>query len=134
MSVGHVTEAKRHLVNELVGDDASHPLLVERGRLLGIVQQVGLSVGDEAPVLHGTGAKVRDGDLVWDGNNMRFIHLLGNTLWKWAMDQDCVEPTQLGDGVVHGEIFFKVVENDLGYFCCVIRRVFLTGLGVDPQL
>lgn len=53
-----------HLMDEFVGDDASHPLLVERGRFLGIVQQVGLSVGDEAPVLHGPRAKVRNGDLV----------------------------------------------------------------------
>lgn len=77
------------LVDELVGDDAGHPLLVERGRLLGIVQQVGFSVGDQAPVLHGTRTKVRDGDLVWDGNNERFIPLVGATLWNSAAWRWC---------------------------------------------
>lgn len=47
-----------------MGDDAGHPLLVDRGRLLGVVQQVGFSVRDEAPVLHSSRAKVRNGDLV----------------------------------------------------------------------
>lgn len=45
-----------------------------------------------------------------------------------------MEPTQLGDGVGHVEVFLKVVENDLGYVGCVFRRVKLTRLGEDPQL
>lgn len=51
-------------MNELMGDNTGHSLLVVGGRLAFIVQQVGLPVGDETPVLHGTGAKVRDGDLI----------------------------------------------------------------------
>ena len=53
-----------HLMDQLVGDDARHPLLVVGGRLLLVVQQVVLSVSDQAPVFHGTRPKVRDGDLI----------------------------------------------------------------------
>ena len=52
-------------MDQLVGDDARHPLLVVGGRLLLVVQQVVLSVRDQAPILHGTRPKIRDGDLIW---------------------------------------------------------------------
>lgn len=48
-----------------MGNNSSHFLLVVGRRLALIVQQVGLPVGDEAPVLHGTSTKVRDGYLIW---------------------------------------------------------------------
>ena len=53
-----------HLMNQLVSDDTGHPLLVVGGRLVLVVQQVVLSVRDQAPVLHGPRPKVRDGDLI----------------------------------------------------------------------
>lgn len=54
-----------YLVDQFMGDDAGHPLLVGGRRLVLVVQQVGLPVSDQTPVLHGTGAKVRDGYLIW---------------------------------------------------------------------
>lgn len=45
-----------------------------------------------------------------------------------------MEATQLIDGVVHLEVFLKVVKNDLGHVGCVLRRVKLTRLGEDSQL
>lgn len=48
-----------------MGDDTGHSLLVLRGWLFLIVEQVGLTVGDKAPVLHGTSTKVRDRYLIW---------------------------------------------------------------------
>lgn len=53
-----------YLVNQLMGDDTGHSLLIVGGRLVLIIQQVGLPVSDEAPVLHCTSAKVRDGYLI----------------------------------------------------------------------
>lgn len=52
-------------MNKLVGDNTGHSLLVVGRRLVLVIQQVGLPVGDEAPVLHGTSTEVRDGYLIW---------------------------------------------------------------------
>ena len=52
-------------MNQLMGNNTGHPLLVVGGRLVLIIQQVGLPVGNEAPVLHGTSTKVRNGYLIW---------------------------------------------------------------------
>lgn len=48
-----------------MSNNTGHSLLVVGGRLVLVIQQVGLPVGDEAPVLHGTSTKVRDGYLIW---------------------------------------------------------------------
>lgn len=48
-----------------MGNDSGHSLFVAGGRLVLIIQQVGLPVGDEAPVFHGTSTKVRNSYLIW---------------------------------------------------------------------
>ena len=54
-----------YLMGQFMGDDLSYSLLVGLGWLALWVQQVDFPVGDQAPVLHGTGDKVRNGDHVW---------------------------------------------------------------------
>jgi hypothetical protein len=51
-----------NLMSQLVGDDDGDPLLGDDGRLRLREEQRVLSVRDEAPVLHGAGAEVRNGD------------------------------------------------------------------------
>lgn len=61
-----------HLVGQFVGDHHGHPLFVGLGRLLGVVQHGGLSVGDQAPVLHGSGCKVRHGDHICGRESVKY--------------------------------------------------------------
>ena len=59
------------LMGKLVADNCRNSLLIGRARLAVVVQQVRLTVRDQAPVLHCSGYKVRDGDHV----------LLGQRVW-----------------------------------------------------
>ena len=60
----HGDEVAEPLVRQLVGDDNGHPLARARRRLLGVHQNRGLAVGHRAPVLHGPGGEVGDGQQV----------------------------------------------------------------------
>ena len=56
-------------VGQLVCHHLGHSLLVGLGGVDGGVEEVGLAVGDEAPVLHGPGGEVGNGDHVWDDHD-----------------------------------------------------------------
>ncbi len=51
-------------MRQLMADNRGHPLLVGRGALFFVVQEVGFPVGDKTPMLHGPGDEVGDGSHV----------------------------------------------------------------------
>ncbi len=58
---GHGDEISKPLVREFVSDHRADALFLLIGRLLGITEQLDFAVRDEAPVFHGTGGKLEDG-------------------------------------------------------------------------
>ena len=51
-------------MREFVGDDDSQSLTISCRRLGLVVQENALSVSDESPVLHSTGTKLRNADVI----------------------------------------------------------------------
>ena len=75
----------RYLVSQLVGDHDGNPLLVRGSRDALLVEQGRLPVGDQAPVLHGTGGKVGDGNHVLLGQRELHIEVVLKELeYLWS--------------------------------------------------
>merc|ERR1712012_282226 len=89
------------LMGKLVTDNCGNSLLIGRARLAVVVQQVRLTVRDQAPVLHCSRYKVRDGDHVLLGQGVTDVVVVREEVSDVRADVEGVPHTVLllGSGV-----------------------------------
>ncbi len=116
-------------MRELVADDGRHALPVGRRAVPWIVEEIGLSVGDEAPVLHGARDEVGDGDhvLLRKGvGNLKEV-----TRKKVMCTAKCSKNTRILK--LNLEVVLEEVSDVGPNVKRVLDRLLLIGCGVDAK-